>query len=77
MSKKGKFQTPVQIMCQLCGSLAESWHGLLPMPPGKTAGRGTCECGALSVDSLGIFDRPDLARVIARDPRAIRSQNDN
>ena len=67
MNKKDPFQTPFRIKCQLCGTLAESWHASLPIPPGKTAGRGFCECGALAVDSLG---HPNKGRVSVTDSRA-------
>lgn len=71
MSKNDPFQTPFQIRCQLCGTLAESWHASLPMPSNKTAGRGFCSCGALAVDSLGDPAEPNKGRVINMNPRAI------
>lgn len=72
MSNKDALQTPCRIRCQLCGTLAESWHSSLPMPSNKTAGRGFCECGALAVDSLGIPDQPNKGRILVKDPRAIK-----
>lgn len=71
MTKKDEYQTPFRLMCQLCSTLAESWHVSLPMPSGKTAGVGYCECGALGVDSLGDPKQPDKGRVLAKDRRAI------
>lgn len=76
MNKSDQYQVPFQLKCQLCGTLAESWHASLPMPPGRTAGRGYCECGALAVDSLGNPNRPDVGRVLAKDRRAIEPPND-
>lgn len=49
MSNKDTFQAPFRVECQLCGTLAESWHASLSMPSSKTAGRGFCECGVLAI----------------------------
>ena len=75
MSKKSEYQVPFQMRCQLCGTLAKSWHASLPMPAGKTAGRGFCECRALAVDSLGNPNQPDRGRVFFKDRRAIEPPN--
>ena len=77
MNSDSKFQTPFQMTCQICGTLAESWHYAFPIPPGKSAGMGSCECGALSVDSLGNPERPNDGRVLYTDPLAIQSPKKN
>ncbi len=71
MASDSKFQTPFALKCELCATVAESWHRDLPMPKGKAAGLGYCKCGALAVDSLGIEGKPHLGRVIASNPDAI------
>mgnify|MGYP003675937734 CR=1 FL=1 len=74
MDDENKYQTPFQMACQICGTLAESWHSAFAIPPDEIAGMGSCDCGALSVDSLGNPDRPQDGRVVYKDPRAIENQ---
>lgn len=77
MDDENKYQIPYRMTCQICGTLAESWHSAFPIPPGKIAGMGLCDCGALSIDSLGNPDRPQDGRVVRKDPRALESQKKN
>lgn len=47
---------PFRVRCLLCGTVAESWHRALSVPPGATVGMASCECKNLMVDSLGIAE---------------------
>ncbi|WP_303704497.1 hypothetical protein [Celeribacter baekdonensis] len=44
---------PFRMKCTLCGTTAESWHYAAKAPKGATKGRASCECGNITVDSLG------------------------
>ena len=67
-------QTPFQVRCSLCNTLAESWHRDFPYPEGATPGMAWCDCGNVGADSSGVpergrivTDRPDTAEVIVAD----------
>ena len=57
---------PFRVLCKRCGAVAESWHRSAPAPAGATVGPASCECGAVSADSMGppgagrIVTSPDL-----------------
>lgn len=48
---------PFRRRCLLCGTLAESWHYTANAPKGATKGMASCECGNITVDSMGYKDR--------------------
>ena len=62
MAKKVK-QKPFRMKCQLCGTVAESWHYTANAPKGASKGMASCECGNITVDSMGY---KDLGRVFEK-----------
>jgi hypothetical protein len=64
MAKKVK-QGPFRARCKLCGTVAESWHYTANAPKGASKGMASCECGNITVDSMGY---KDLGRVFEKQP---------
>ncbi|NKX37566.1 hypothetical protein HGG70_06455 [Rhodobacteraceae bacterium R_SAG4] len=56
---------PFRVKCTLCGTIAESWHYAAKAPKGVTTGMASCECGNITVDSLGY---KNLGRVFEKQP---------
>jgi len=70
-------QTPFQVRCSLCNTLAVSWHRDFPYPEGTSPGMAWCECGNVGADSSGVAgrgrvvtDQPDNAEIIEVDEHA-------
>lgn len=56
---------PFRMQCTLCGTIAESWHYAAKAPKGATKGMASCQCGNITVDSLGY---KNLGRVFEKQP---------
>lgn len=56
---------PFRMKCTLCGTIAESWHYAAKAPKGATKGMASCQCGNITVDSLGY---KNLGRVFEKQP---------
>ncbi|WP_439621428.1 hypothetical protein [Hyphomonas sp.] len=56
---------PFRMKCTLCGTIAESWHYAAKAPKGATKGMASCQCGNITVDSLGY---KKLGRVFEQQP---------
>lgn len=64
-------QTPFQVRCSICNTVAESWHRDFLYPEGVTPGMAWCDCGNVGADSSGVpgrgrivTDQPDTAEVV-------------